>query len=343
MKCIDILFSSSEEEDDEEFLQLAILRERNKIPKLKNFVTVREYSNNEFQRHFRLTKDTAYKLIEKYEQSSCPPLNNHGGIERKSPEEDVLVFLWFAGNKESLRCVATLFGIFLRTVFYQCNRVMKYLTEIAGQVIKFPDDLDEEARSFEEIAGFPGVIGCIDGSYINIKTPAHKIASTYANRHDKTSITLQAICDAKRKFIDVFTGVPGKVHDARVFKLSDVKQKLPQICGKNYHILGDSAYPIREWLLVPFKNYGNLREMENRYNKKHCQTRIDMHKVEKITKFIVCCCVLHNLCIDNNDIWDEDDIPYNEEEPFVADHEDNIEDDLKNIGELKRFRIMQCL
>ncbi|XP_071636127.1 putative nuclease HARBI1 isoform X3 [Temnothorax longispinosus] len=319
MKCIDILFSSSEEEDDEEFLQLAILRERNKIPKLKNFVTVREYSNNEFQRHFRLTKDTAYKLIEKYEQSSCPPLNNHGGIERKSPEEDVLVFLWFAGNKESLRCVATLFGIFLRTVFYQCNRVMKYLTEIAGQVIKFPDDLDEEARSFEEIAGFPGVIGCID--------------------------------------------VPGKVHDARVFKLSDVKQKLPQICGKNYHILGDSAYPIREWLLVPFKNYGNLREMENRYNKKHCQTRvrienafgilkarfqqlllqIDMHKVEKITKFIVCCCVLHNLCIDNNDIWDEDDIPYNEEEPFVADHEDNIEDDLKNIGELKRFRIMQCL
>jgi len=48
MKCIDILFSSSEEEDDEEFLQLAILRERNKIPKLKKFVTVvREYSNNE--------------------------------------------------------------------------------------------------------------------------------------------------------------------------------------------------------------------------------------------------------------------------------------------------------
>ncbi|XP_024869051.1 uncharacterized protein LOC112452861 isoform X2 [Temnothorax curvispinosus] len=74
----------------------------------------------QFRRHFRLTKDTAYKLIEKYEQSSCPPLNNHGGIERKSPEEDVLVFLWFA------------------------------------------DDLDEEARSFEEIAGFPGVIGCID-------------------------------------------------------------------------------------------------------------------------------------------------------------------------------------
>ncbi|TGZ33726.1 Uncharacterized protein DBV15_12383, partial [Temnothorax longispinosus] len=204
---------------------------------------------------------TAYKLIKKYEQSSCPPLNNYGGIKRKSPEEDVLVFLWFAGNKESLRCVATLFGVSLRTVFYQCNRVMKYLTEIAGQVIKFPDDLDKEPRSFEEIAGFPGVIGCID--------------------------------------------VPGKVHNARVFKLSDVKQNLPQICGKNYHILGDSAYPIREWLLVPFKNYGNLGEMENRYNKKHCQTRIDMHKVEKIT--IVCCCVLHNLCIDNNDVWDEDD------------------------------------
>lgn len=291
----------------------------------------------QFKKHFRLNKDTAYKLIEQYEQSSYPPLNNHGGIKRWLPEKDMLVFLWFVGNKESLRCVATLFGTCLRTVFHQCERVMNYLIEIAEQVIKFPDDLEEEARSFEEIAGFSDVIGCIDGSYINIRTPAHKIASTYANRHDKTSIILQAICNSKRKFIDVFTGVPGKVHDARVFKLSDIKQKLPEICGKKYHILGDSAYSIREWLLVPFKGYENLGEMEKRYNKKHCQTRvrientfgllkarfrqlllqIDMHTVEKITKLIVCYCVLHNLCIDNNDIWDEDISDYEEEQFLI--------------------------
>jgi len=60
---------------------------------------------------------------------------------------------------------------------------MNYLTEIAAQVIKFSNDLNKETRrdrwnrsalSFEEIAGFPDVIGCIDGLYINI-IPIHII------------------------------------------------------------------------------------------------------------------------------------------------------------------------
>ncbi|XP_011702916.1 PREDICTED: uncharacterized protein LOC105458973 [Wasmannia auropunctata] len=92
---------------------------KNKIPKLKNFITVvREYSNNEFRKHFQLNKDTAYKLIENYEQLSYALSNINGGIKRRSPEEDMLVFLWFVSNKESLRCVATLFGVSIRTVFH---------------------------------------------------------------------------------------------------------------------------------------------------------------------------------------------------------------------------------
>lgn len=90
----------------------------------------------------------------------------------------------------------------------------------------------------------------MDGTSINIRTPAHKIKSTYTNRHDLPSITLQGICDHERKFLDVFTGVPGKIHDARVFKLSDISLKLPNICGDKYHILGDNAYVLRKYLLM---------------------------------------------------------------------------------------------
>lgn len=42
-----------------------------------------------------------------------------------------------------------------------------------------------------KIAGFPKVLGCIDGTFIKVRTPAHKIKSTYVNRHDIPSITLQ--------------------------------------------------------------------------------------------------------------------------------------------------------
>ena len=65
--------------------------------------------------------------------------------------------------------------------------------------------------------------------FINrLRTPAHKMASTYANRHDEISMTLQGICDSDKKFLDVSTGYPGKIHDARVLELSNISGKLEE-------------------------------------------------------------------------------------------------------------------
>lgn len=74
----------------------------------------------------------------------------------------------------------------------------------------------------------------------------------------QSSITLQAFHNADRKFMDVFTGVSSKIHDARVYKLSPISKNLKGICEDRFHILGDSAYCLREWLLVPFKKFGNM-------------------------------------------------------------------------------------
>ncbi|XP_077280434.1 uncharacterized protein LOC143907491 [Temnothorax americanus] len=124
------------------------------------------------------------------------------------------------------------------------------------------------------VAGFPNVIGCVDGTSIKVRTPAHKIKSTYVNRHDIPAITLQGICDARKRFIDVFTGIPGKIHDSRVLKLSDINDNLQKICEGKFHILGDAAYPIREWLMIPYRDYGNLSDKQKKFNKKFCATRV---------------------------------------------------------------------
>ncbi|KAI4468067.1 hypothetical protein MML48_2g00013125 [Holotrichia oblita] len=122
-------------------------------------------------------------------------------------------------------------------------------------------------------------------------------------------------------------------------------------CGQNYHILGDGAYPIREWCLTPFGDYGNLSEGERIYNAKFCKTRvlientfgllksrfcqllqIQMDDVDKMAKFILSCCVLHNLCIMTND--------YLEEREIVAFQEiDDTEGNLRRLGEIKRNAI----
>ncbi|XP_011858510.1 PREDICTED: putative nuclease HARBI1 isoform X4 [Vollenhovia emeryi] len=316
----DVLSSSSSSSDEELWND-----ESRKIPKIENFIDViHNLMDKEFKSHFRVSRTTAYKLIDAYSISQFYPSDRtHGGSEIISAELDVLSFLWFAGNKVCLRDVSQRFGI----------------------------------------AGFPNVLGCIDGTSIKVITPAHKIRSTYVNRHDIPSITLQGICDARKRFIDVFTGVPAKIHDSRVLKLSDINENLPAICEGKYHLLGDAAYSIREWLLIPYRDYGNLTNKQREFNKRFCATRVlientfgllkarfrqltelHLHSIDKISKFIISCCVLHNLCIDNDDdinLEFEDVIDDNEELNDVVREEQEAL--LRRLGEIKRNALLEVL
>ncbi|KAK8772751.1 hypothetical protein V5799_024004 [Amblyomma americanum] len=294
------------------------------VPKVADYVctVVKHYSGEEFRRNFRLRRQACYDLIAMFEESECFPSNrHHGGSPAKTPEEHILSFVWYAANKASMRECSVLFNMAESTQLVVINRVLDFLCHIASNVIHFSSDKDRLAEDFRKLAGFPNVIGCIDGTYIPIRCPSNKIRSTYINRHDQVSITMQGICDARGKFMDVFTGPPSKVHDARVLRLSPVHEDLPTLCEVNkFHILGDAAYPIREHLLTPFKHYGPMTAAKTNYNQCHATTRViienafgmlkqrfrqlryvEFTTVDKITKFVVACCVLHNICLDGGD------------------------------------------
>ncbi|XP_067207680.1 putative nuclease HARBI1 [Linepithema humile] len=250
-------------------------------------------------------------------------------------------------------CAAKGDGFSVYIVYIFCN--------ISKDIITFPLTSEEKhtvAENFKKIFGFDRVIGCIDGSYINIRTPAHKSRTTYANRYHTTSIVLQAVCDDRKRFLDVFTGVPGKLHDSRTFKLSFLKQNIEEICENgSFHLLGDSAYPIREFLMTPYKDFGNLTPSHIKFNEKLSATRVkienafgllkgrfrqlmllDFHTVYKMSRFIIACCVLHNMCIDSNDLFRCDDVLNEEQFNEPVELEDN-ETILRQQGERKRDEI----
>ncbi|CAI6372569.1 unnamed protein product [Macrosiphum euphorbiae] len=313
--------SSSDSEEDIEIIEHILSKKKNIIPKINNYITdvVHAYTDPQFKGSFRMESD--------------PTITS---------ENHILSFIWFSANKCSLRDVSERFGIGLTTQFRINNRVMDFLVSISSKFINFNEGSVGLSQEFQKVSGMPGVIGCIDGSSIPIRTPAHKIKSTYTNRHDIPSITLQAICDYKKRFIDVFTGAPGKIHDARVFALSDISKELPSMCGTKYHIIGDGAYSIREWLLVPYKNYGNFTESQIIFNKTFCATRVLIENTfDKITKFIISCCVLHNMCINMNDEIELD----NEIGPSTDPENDFIDSDFnqRKNGESKRDAIKNSL
>lgn len=127
---------------------------------------------------------------------------------------------------------------------------------------------------------------------------------------------LQVICDSDLKFLDIYTGWPGSVHDARVFRNSPVATLIAQL-PHEYHVLGDSAYPLSQSMIVPFRDDGHLSAMKKRFNRIHSSTRVDVERAigllktkfrrlkyldmkleSEIPKVIASCCMLHNIIID---------------------------------------------
>ena len=142
--------------------------------------------------------------------------------------------------------------------------------------------------------------------------------------------------DHKGRFIDIYVGWPGRVHDARVFANSSLfkrgqsKTLLPNwvksISGKNIPLvfLGDPAYPLLDWLMKAFPDSGNLTANQKQFN--YCLSRarvvvehaygrlkgrwrclmkrLDV-SVCDVPELVAACCVLHNVCEVHGDRFNE--------------------------------------
>nr|XP_050034907.2 putative nuclease HARBI1 [Dermacentor andersoni] len=270
-----------------------------------------------------------------------------------------------------MRAVASRFDLSESSVHRILIRVADFLLTMGPSVVTFPSNMEKLSSEFQKVSGIPGVVGCLDGSYIKIQCPDNKVSSTYCNRHHYLSITLQAVCDHKRRFVDTCIGSSSKIHDSRIFKLSSLSKKLPKLCEDNaYHLLGDAAYPLRPYLLTPFRDYGALSKAHMDFNKKFSATRVliensfsnlkkrfrqliylELRTVEWLNKFIIACCILHNLCIECGDL--EPDEPDDDVSPQdVQWHPQSCTDDLddtaeetllRRLGEIKRRKVLEAV
>lgn len=176
------------------------------------------------------------------------------------------------GIRNSYRTMGITFGQGKSTVIKICENFMEALICHKDDFIWFPDDLLDVTlamRRSESLAGFPNVVGAIDGSHIAIKAP-HVNHEDYFNRKQTYSINLQGVVDATCKFIDVSTGWPGSIHDASVLRLSTLYQRaennliltepVKRINGVTVCplLIGDSAYPLLPWLVIPYPHSCNL-------------------------------------------------------------------------------------
>lgn len=82
------------------------------------------------------------------------------------------------------------------TVCVCIKRVSRALAEKMRNFVRIERTVDEQLntiRNFYNIAGFPNVAGCIDGTLIKIASPGKPIAEIFRNRKGFLSLNVMVI------------------------------------------------------------------------------------------------------------------------------------------------------
>uniref|UniRef100_A0A8C1Q087 Zmp:0000000634 n=1 Tax=Cyprinus carpio TaxID=7962 RepID=A0A8C1Q087_CYPCA len=244
------------------------------------------FTADQWRQHFRMSRTTFEFVLQLVEQSLRQKTTNW----RKplEPRHKLAIVLWWYATLGEYRTISCLFGVGL--CLY--NRFAEH--------------------------GYPICAGGIDGSHIPIIAPQEDSAA-YHNHKEWHSIVLQAA--VVRIFTDVYVGWPGRPHDARVFSNSPIFQMAEEQGGYLFplrvtvHLIGDAAYPLKNWLMKGFTNHHALTPQQRLYNYRLSSPRMVVKNAfgqlkvrwrcllkrndvytALMSDVVTACCVLHNIC-----------------------------------------------
>ncbi|XP_018570980.1 putative nuclease HARBI1 isoform X1 [Anoplophora glabripennis] len=211
---------------------------------LRNYENPLEfYDECQFQRRYRFSKDSTIHILFPLVETTLQTVNNRG-----LPIPPLLQLLtglrFYATGSFQLVC-GDLRGISQATVCRIIRKISIHFAELLGEYIKFPQNMEQQRANialFFNIAGFPSVAGCVDGTHIPIASPGGNNAEVYRNRKGYFSLNVQVIAGPRREILDIVVRHPGSTHDSVIFDRSSarVRFELREIQGL---LLGDNGYP----------------------------------------------------------------------------------------------------
>ncbi len=207
-----------------------------------------------------------------------------GGRNAVLLHKQLLMTLHFVAHESKYFQGADKFGVSRSTMFEHVYAILYVLAdELLSKFVCWPSAAEqrETAEFYDDKYAFPGVVGAIDGMHIQIARPPDRYfpQDYFSNRTKRFTMNCQITAVQDLRFLSVDVGHPGKDHDARVFRASDLwfesSERVESLfASPNFHIVGDAAYPIKSYLLKPYQDTGHLTPGQRAFNHRLSSVRV---------------------------------------------------------------------
>jgi len=236
---------------------------------------------------------------------------------------------YFAGGRPDDICLVH--GISHSEVFNSVWKVLDAVNKCPLLDICYPTDHNTQRKIAADFkrrsqAGFDCCAGAIDGMLVWTEKPTEAsckradcgVKKFFCGRKKKFGVSLQGVCDAECRFLDISIGHPGSTSDYLAFRTSSLCHKLETegFLADDVCLFGDNAYVTNGYMSTPYKNIrsGNRDD----YNFYHSQLRIKIEctfgmlvnrwgilrrpipaslGIYKTNGLVMCLARLHNYCI----------------------------------------------
>ncbi|XP_007218254.2 protein ALP1-like [Prunus persica] len=292
-----------------------------------------------FESVFKVSRKTFSYICSLVKEDMMTSSSNfsYSNGKQLSLNDQVAVALRRLSSGESLVSIGDSFGINRSTVSHITWRFVEAMEERGLHHLCWPTkhgEMEEIKSKFEKIRGLPNCCGAIDITHILMTHPTPGSPDdVWLDCEEKCSMILQAIVDPDMRFRNIITGWPGSLSDELVLRssgffklceerscLNGKKLVLSEGTEVREYIVGDSGFPLLQWLFTPYKG----RELSNyqcEFNKRLSATQMvarralvrlkEMWKIiqgvmwtpdkNKLPRIILVCCILHNIVIDLED------------------------------------------
>ncbi|XP_070386061.1 putative nuclease HARBI1 [Dermacentor albipictus] len=209
------------------------------------------YSDDEFRSRYRFSKQSIVLLLKELRLNR----NHDKRGEPLPPVLKLLITLRFYSTGAMQTVVGDLVNVSQPSVSRSIWEATQAIcVELFRKCVCLPTSAEAKSvkRRFYNIAGFPGVTGCIDCTHVQIISPGGDNAEVYRNRKGVFWINVQAVTGPELQFFDIVAGWPGSVHDSRIFENSRVMTSYEQgtVSGM---LLGDQGYACLPYHMPPLK------------------------------------------------------------------------------------------
>ena len=309
---------------------LSTIYRRSHRPRVTLFAehTVPLFTLEDFRTRFRMSRGTFERLTIYLGNFPVIPTVHTRGKPPVEVGKQVMIAVWYLATQESFFSIADRFDISESTCHGVVHRVCSALCQAVDVLCPWPrgQRIYEVSQGFQDLCGLPGIIGAVDGCHIRIR-PLKDDEQSYYNRKKFHSIVLQGICDSSMFFTNVYCGWGGSTHDARVFRNSELCHRATFDQGSLFpahsFLVADSAYPARSFLATALKNADHLNPVQRRYNVVVSRARVVIENAYALLKgrwrrlkyveadvhlipiIIVACCTLHNICLLEEEEFEE--------------------------------------